>query len=705
MTAPHERTAFPQSDLDPASGQREALLRQLVSYRPDWDEIASLIVRDPALVFSILEASPLPGMRLASTLRTELIQRLQTLGADLLRAWLLASIHTLPPREREARDRAQLVAECALHLAHQTHYPYPDEAYLAGLWHRLDELPLVSGLHAGEGDRPEQLPLRAADGNLHRIEAAPDRLAARIAAQCGLIGPIVDALAFQPVLEEELAGAHPLVRLLGVAKALAGEGWQARLVRLAEISGLETETLLSLRTDVGFIVQPPADLPPSTNAGSFPVDLAPAPALRLADIAPARGGAANDIAVAALLAGAFSGDDADGAAARLAIATRLLCRQAPPLVVFANERGGLEPLAAVGEQAAIAQWYAELAQRLDDPTSMIALAARSGQPSLWFATLSAAGRSIHDRCVARWLGGDGIECLPLHRHGVAAVAVVAADERRPLAPAVRRQLVELCGAAARRVRAIHEQRAAQERVVSAVEARYREHARRLAHEARNPLTVIKGYLGLMRQRHPEATELAGNLDILHGEIDRVANLLQRAGEAPAAGPEADRCSVPELLHDLRGLYGDALFESRGIRFELRIAAGLGPVAVPGSALRQVLLNLFRNASEALQPGGRFAVTVPGQVLSNGMPCLEIRLIDNGPGLEPARLADLFTPRPSAKGPDHDGLGLSIVREIMQQWQGNILCRSQSGTGTSFQLLLPLATRQRDDTSQHNDKTY
>lgn len=696
MTAPHERSAFPQSDLDPASGSREALLRQLVSYRPDWDEIASQILRDPVLVFSVLEASPLPGIRLASTLRAELIQRLQILGADLLRAWLLSAIHAIPRGAPEARNHALLVAECALHLAHQTHYPYPDEAYLAGLWHHLDALPLMSGGRGAESECHEPLPLRAADGNLQRVGISRGRLAARITADCGLVGPIVDALAFQPALEEELAGAHPLVRLLGVAKALAGEGWQARLVGLAEIAGLDAETLLSLRTDVGFIVQRPADPRPPATGGRFPVGFVPAPALHLADVAPAPGGAASDIAVSALIAGAFSGDDADGAAARLAIATRLLCRQLPLLVVAANEHGRLEPSLAAGEQAAISQWYGELAQRLDDPASMIALAARSGQPSLWFATSSSAGRSIHDRCVARWLGGDGIECLPLHLHGVAAVAVIAADERRPLAPAVRRWLVELAAAAARRVHAIREQRASHERAVSSVEARYRDHARRLAHEARNPLTVIKGYLGLMAQRHPEATELAGNLDTLHGEIDRVANLLQRAGEAPAAGQEADSCSVPELLHDLRGLYGDALFESRGIRFELRIATGLGAIAMPGSALRQVLLNLFRNASEALQPGGRFTVTVPGQVLSNGVPCLEIRLIDNGPGLEPTRLADLFTPRPSAKGPGHDGLGLSIVREIVQQWQGNILCRSQSGTGTSFQLLLPLDRHQRVD---------
>lgn len=682
MTAPHERAAFSPPTLLPAFERRDALLRLLASHRPDWDEIASLILRDPALVHSILEASPLPKIRLVSTLRTELVQRLQVLGGNLLRGWLLLRARAMPHDEALARDEALLVAECALHLAHETRYPYPDEAYLAGLWHRLGALPPP---RTGTGPGTAEV----ADVSNARGYANADHLASCIGADCGLAGPLFDALAMQPVLEEDLAGAHPLVRLLGVAKALAAEGWEQRLVRLAEISGLPAEVLLSLRTDVGFIVRRGYEAPLTSNCEPFVTSGPPRDVLCPPEAVSAPRDDLSDIAVSALIAGAFSGVDVDGVAARLSIASRLLARQPSPLVIFANERGGLEPVPLAGDESAISGWYAELAQHVDDATSVIALTARSGEPALWFATRGGTGRSTSDRCVARWLGGSGIECLPLHLEGTTAVAVIAADERRPLAPAVRRRLVELAGAAAHRVREIRKLEAAEERAVAAVEARYREHARKLAHEARNPLTVIKSYLGIMTQRHPEAAGLTGNIDILHSELDRVASLLQRAGAAPAPDPEPACCRVPELLNDLRRLYGESLFDSRGIRLELRVAAGMPAVAMPDSALRQVLLNLFRNASEALQPGGRFAVTVPGQVLSNGVACLEIRLIDNGPGLEPARLADLFTPRPSTKGSDHDGLGLSIVREIVQQWQGNILCRSQSGTGTSFQLLLPL----------------
>lgn len=71
--------------------------------------------------------------------------------------------------------------------------------------------------------------------------------------------------------------------------------------------------------------------------------------------------------------------------------------------------------------------------------------------------------------------------------------------------------------------------------------------------------------------------------------------------------------------------------------------------------------------------------------------MEIRLIDNGPGIPAERLANLFEPRPSHK-PGHQGVGLSICRELLSAWQASIVCRSQPGTGTSFQLFIPLDKR-------------
>lgn len=662
MTVLSEQGLFPLRSFAPLAEHREGALRLLVPDAPDWDELASLILRDPALLCSIFVAAPLPPrQRLASTLHVELSQRLQLLGASVLRAWLLQIAWSAAPVDRDARLRygeALMAAECALHLALETRYPYPDEAYLAGLWHPFG---------------------------------------ATVAQRCGLAGPLADALAFDHPLEEAGLSAHPLVPLLRTARRLAREGWERELPSLARMCGLAVETLLSLRTDVGFLVRQSSTPPALTDAmGDEPGDEWACGGARVVARpgAPCGSGldAVLDTALSGLLRTAFMDLDPQRVAERLTMALRLLCGNDADavFVVAADEHGILQalPLAAGRD---IAQPYGELRLRLEDEASIIALAARTASPSSCFLRSGVPPRSVPDWHIVRWLGREGIRCVPLGLKDGAGVAVIAADERSPLAPAAARILAELATAAARALRDLDQRQSARAEAEERIEAHHREHVRRIVHEARNPLTVIKSYLGIVAQRHPGASGLAGEMDALHGELDRIADLLQRAAETPAAESEPARCRVPELLQELHGLYGESLFARRGIRFELRAAAALPAAAIPGSALRQVLLNLFRNAAEALHPGGRFSVAVPGQVLANGRQCLEIRLIDNGPGLPPERLADLFSPRPSGKGSGHDGIGLSIVREILEQWHGLILCRSQAGSGTSFQLLLPLDT--------------
>jgi len=677
-----------QPRIAPLPEHREALLCLLVAPAPASDELVSLILRDPGLLHPILAAAPLARRRLGSTLRQEVSRRLDLLGTDLLRCWLLQRSWSGPfasATSHALSSEALLVAECTLHLALETRYPHPDEAYLAGLWHNLGALCLASAPTADIPRGHESGPGAPAA----RRDDRQGEIAARLAAQCGVSAPLADALAFDDSLDERCLGAHPLVRLLWAAKRLARADWRDAAQRVGAACGLAHEAVLSLRTDVAHLA---AIGPPRPPATGMPVAVGTLPPVDAAQQLPHPGEAAEamrEITLAGLMRGAFAGLDAAAAAARLAIACRLLCAEAPPLVVVADEHDSLQALPLAEDEAHdAAAWYAELAQRLDDETSVVALALRTRTATAWYDATGAT-RSAADWHVARWLGRDGIVCLPLHLAHTTGVAVIGADEGAPLAPAMRRMLAELARAAATNALDMRREAAARNDASARLEERFRAHARRIAHEAGNPLSVIKSHLELMAQREPQGAGARDALDILHGEIDRIADLLQRAGHPPPEQPEPASCQVPEVLRELQTLYGDALFGRRGIRFELRTADRMPPAAIPGTALRQVLLNLFRNAAEALQPGGRFVVTLPGQVLANGIPCLELRLIDNGPGLPAARLDDLFSARPSDKGDEHQGLGLSIVREILLQWHAFVLCRSQSGSGTSFQLLIPL----------------
>jgi hypothetical protein len=688
--------AQPTPRIAPLPEHREALVCLLVAPAPEWEALGTLILRDPGLLYPILAAAPLARQRLASTLRGELTRRLELLGADLLRCWLLQQSWNGPPGGTQSRAlsaQALLVAECALHLALETRYPHPDEAYLAGLWHNLGALCVASEAPPGTSNGPGEAPGAAWHGSppLRRDDRQVES-GADLAARCGVAAPLADALAFDAPLDEHHLAAHPLVRLLWAAKSLARADWREATERVGAACGLAPEAVLSLRTDVGHLAAIGPERPPGVGMLAAAAPRAPVQtASQLASPGEAgeAGEAMRELVLAGLARGAFAGLDGGTAALRFAMACRLLCGEAPPLVVVADESEQLQALPLTDDDARdTVTWYGELAQRLDDETSVIALALRTRAATAWYRAVGAT-RSARDWHVARWLGRDGLVCLPLPLRRTTGVAVFGADESTVLAPAARRMLTDLASAAAAAVLDLRREEAARDEAGTRLEARFRAHARRIAHEAGNPLSVIKSHLELMAQRDPPGAATRNVLSILHDEIDRIAKLLQDAGHPPPEQPEPASCRVPEVLRELQTVYGEALFGNHGIRFELRVAEHLPPAAMPASALRQVLLNLYRNAAEALQPGRRFVVTVPGQVLANGVPCLELRLIDNGPGLPPERLADPFSTRASDKGEAHQGLGLSIVREILLQWHAFILCRSQPGSGTSFQLLIPL----------------
>jgi signal transduction histidine kinase len=118
------------------------------------------------------------------------------------------------------------------------------------------------------------------------------------------------------------------------------------------------------------------------------------------------------------------------------------------------------------------------------------------------------------------------------------------------------------------------------------------------------------------------------------------------------------------------------------------------VAAERNGLKQVLINLVKNAAEAMAQGGNLFVATRrlGPVKNAHGPCgeAEITIRDDGPGLPAEVQARIFEPFNSAKGGGHAGLGLSIVHSIVKSLDGRITCESREGRGTRFAVRLPLA---------------
>lgn len=642
---------FSAFELQPLPDGASTILRLLAAQAPNWPEIALVAARDPALSLALLVADPLDAGELQEGLNSVLRRRLERIGPDLLRAWLLGLGHVSEQGDEPA-DTALLRAECALHLAIETAYPRPDEAYLAGLWRGLTR------------------------STVWKRAARPS--AVELVAACGLPPSLADALEAHGLMDEQLDSAHPLLALIEAAERLTAADWQEQAEKVGRLSGLDPGTVLSLRADVGYIVSGHAEYP-MVPASATAIGR---PSLRLAEDPYRCAG------MLGLLTAAFVDLDASAIRERLAIAGPLFGLHTPPVLLGSSEDSWLLPMIAP-ERDSVASLIAELRLRLDDETSCIALSARTEHPTSFFPEGNSPGRSMADWQISRWLGRAGFHVLPLASSQDIAVALVGAASAQALDSELRWRYAALLGAAARALRSYNRQRNEVTAREAVLQQRFRDHVRKVVHEATNPLTVLKSRIGMLAQARADDMPLQDEMSLLNAELDRIDNLLRSAAEVPAEASETRYCRVPELLLDMRTLYGEPLFGSRGVQLELRAARDVPPAAIPASALKQVLLNLFRNASEALQPGQRLVVSVLPLVNVDGQNCLEIRFVDNGPGLPAERALDPLSPRPTTKGAGHQGLGLSVVREILAQWNATLLCRTQMGTGTSFQIFIPL----------------
>lgn len=211
----------------------------------------------------------------------------------------------------------------------------------------------------------------------------------------------------------------------------------------------------------------------------------------------------------------------------------------------------------------------------------------------------------------------------------------------------------------------------------------------LAHEIRNPLSTISLNLELMtedlsKEENPRDQRVLRKVRIVQRECDRLTQLLEdfmrfaRAGE-----PELERvdlnAEVTEFIEFFRP-------EAQAARLELspHLSTDLPGVRLDRDLFRQVLLNLARNAREAMPAGG--ALEFLSQRTGERV---ELALIDNGPGMSKETQAKVcevfFTTKPNGSG-----LGLPTVRKIIERHGGTMQIDSEPGRGTRITLSLPAA---------------
>lgn len=215
----------------------------------------------------------------------------------------------------------------------------------------------------------------------------------------------------------------------------------------------------------------------------------------------------------------------------------------------------------------------------------------------------------------------------------------------------------------------------------------------VAHEMRNPLTTIRGYLQILPKFKDEEAFIQEFSENLIREIDRLTRLTDDLLHmAKPISPERKPRQLSNLVREVADFLVDK-FHATGVQLQVDRDEGGTPVRIDEDRMKQVFINLFVNAIEAIERNGCVEVRFSRRVeklseKEEPRTYAVAEVADNGPGIPEAYRDRLFDPFFTTKD-SGTGLGLSLSNRIVEEHGGFLRVTSIPGEGTSFWVMLPL----------------
>ncbi|MEC7815133.1 MAG: HDOD domain-containing protein [Pseudomonadota bacterium] len=641
----------------------------------NYRDISRIVTTDTALVARILSLANSALYRSDPPIRS-VEQALLRLGTHRFQTLLLTSalrqlLFDLGGDEwQQLRDfwrHSLTTALTARALATLTRYPDPDEAFLLGMVHNIGELMAI------RTQKPEQ---KQALLN-HQSD-----IAANLVSRWGLGVLAEDAMRYQQALPMQIRDASHLVKLISLATRLA----------LSDVAGIAAAgTVFGLQEDLTRELNARIAEEVSGVAESFGIDLGDAYDGSAGSQALSEQVIRHAMAEQALAFGRAtrSTDTAELAASSvhsLALLTGLpaLCflRRGEQLQLVS---GTLNPLPDLRCSAA-------------PGGSVVTEACHTGE------RVSLEGRevSVLDQQVLSLLKTRSMVAIPVPlsvnepghpQTSTASPAVwVLGADTESLAAADGLIGTFLAQLASRQATDDQPARDLDQAMAGA-------HLKRQLHEVSNPLTIIKQYIYQLRNRLKDA-DVDHELSVIQEELDRAGYLLLQISQSGASSNDEGRMQseLNAEIDSLARILHDSLFSAESRTLELNLCTQSTRINASNTAVRQVLINLIRNAVESFDGGpGKVALTTRAPVFQNQRPWVEMQITDNGPGIADAVKQRLFQPIESTKGVGHSGVGLSVTKQLLDDMEGIIACYTGKD-GTTFRILFPAAgtdNQQRD----------
>jgi len=658
--------------------------------------IADIIDKDAALSSKVIGASSTAQFSRQNKLDS-LEQKLTLLGLDMVKTIVISSsfyqvfnnLSIGPGFDLKTFWKRSLTAAfLAKQIAQETAYPHPEEAYLTGLLLDIGQLVLLSNfpkqyatLLAGKGDEMQLLAQETEKiGNNHC------EVGSWLVTNWNLNSFMADAVLYHHMPPDQIADAHQLIQIAHVANSLAmtGAGKTGAFVSGELLLGItptslqriidNTGTLVSkVAQSIGIEIETPEKAEPD-NMRQQKMQLA----MELRDI----------VLIGRNPLGAGTSISLDDTLSSIQRSVQILFGMQNVVFFLPDQQGrSLQGKCLAGHGAMIN----EMSIPLNKQNSIVTEAFLTRKPVTSFAVGDKPAPSIPDEQIVRLMHAEGFYCQPMFtRNAVVGIMIFGLTQTQLAYVRKQQKLMSMFAQQAAQAIALLNAHEEQEtRIKSEMMAANRNQALQIAHEASNPLSIIQNYIKLLGIKLPKEDPAQEDLKIIKEEIDRVTRICRAASaaaEAEANSPQ--ELNINDVIQNLGKIFLEPMFALHQVTVLTQFDPALPNIVTQKDKLIQVVINLMKNAAEAMQNGGTLQIGTRVNATRNGGEYVEISFKDDGPGIPPEIMENLFRPIASSKGTRHAGLGLSIVKNLVDELGGKIFCQSNEISGTVFQILLP-----------------
>lgn len=660
-------------------------------------ELAKLIANDAGMTTKILNVANSAAYHRGGA-KVGLLQALSTLGSDMIKTLVISESvyqtfngfpHSGSNDLRGFWKHSLTAAVMAREIAKIMGYAQSEEAYLGGLLHDVGRLALLAAApneYSSNFLAQDNEDLCAVEER--SLQISHSEAGAWLIGRWNLDSFMADGILYHHEATARVENAHPLIRIVHLAHWLANQNSQNPM---PENAG----ALCRIGDDDLALISQGAAAQVKKAATYLGIDLS---------------GADELVAHAAYTAPT---PPANSVQQRLSEEVRNMTLTAEMGQSFARQKGDAQLLDVVRQNAGILFHLENTVILLMNGSAQTLVGVSMGEQHRRLSEFSIAlsgggviaesalqGRiaflsrehgllSLAEEQLMRIFCTDCLICVPMNVGSKCLgvlVGGVSAFQREDLKR--RERFLQAFGAqAATALDAASRERGEIDRRIASVRDEYRENSRRVVHEVNNPLAIIKNYLGVLDDKLTRQEVVAVELSILHEEIDRVGSIMSEFAGAPPKEQQGST-EINRIVNDLVRLFRESRFLPPSVQIVARMPDQACEIDGSADTLKQILVNLIKNAVEAMPQGGRIEIINNGRIQRDGRAYFDLAIKDNGPGMPAQVLAKLFSPVQSTKIGENRGIGLSIVHALVKKLNGQINCTSSPAAGTQFEIHLP-----------------